>query len=60
MRLKKNVLAYSDAITELLETSMLSMEKHKISPDKLYANLKTIHKNMEAMVTLINREPDEG
>jgi hypothetical protein len=59
MRTKPNVLEITDKMTALLETSMISMEKHTINPDQLYKNLKQLYVDLERIVSLIKRESDE-
>jgi len=59
MRLKQNVLDISDKMKELLETSMKSMENHRISPEQIYKNLKQLDADLERLTALVKREPEE-
>jgi len=59
MRTKPNVLAITEQMLELVESSKLSLEKHTIDPVQLHKNLKTIAVDLERIIVLVKRESDD-
>ena len=59
MRTRQNVLDLTDKMNDLLEASKVSMERHTIDPTQLYKNLIQLQNDLERLVALIKREPEE-
>lgn len=59
MLYKKRVLETLELDLQILTSSILSLDKHAITPEKLKENLERIKDDLENLSSLVNRESEK-